>query len=211
MSEKRFLITQTLLSSLKYVYSCKEGQEDAAYEDFLLTLKREKGEPNEAMLKGREFEDEVYKEAAGASRLPHPEWEEGIRAVATLIKGAQTQVIASREMDVAGRKFLIYGVLDALKAGVIYDVKFTVKSLTSSSSSYDVGKYLDSPQHPVYLAMLPEAYEFRYLVSDGTDVATETYNRRGTRPIEDLIAEFLSSVESMGLLPLYEERWLAKS
>jgi hypothetical protein len=104
----------------------------------------------------------------------------------------------------------MYGILDALKAGIIFDVKFTVKSLTSGSSSYEVGKYLESPQHPVYLSMLQEAYKFSYLISDGTDVAVETYRRRETRPAEDIIAEFIASVDAMGLLPLYEEKWLAK-
>jgi hypothetical protein len=193
------------------MFSCREGQEDSAKEDFLRTLRREKGEPSEAMLKGRAFEDEVYKELAGAARQkPHPCWEDGINAVAEILEGAQTQVILSRETEVSGRKFLMYGILDALKAGVIYDVKFTVKSLASASSSYDVGKYLESPQHPIYLSMLPEAYEFNYLISDGTDMAVETYRRRETRPAEDLIAEFIASVDAMGLMSLYEEKWLAK-
>jgi hypothetical protein len=203
-------MTQTLPGAWNYLFSCREGQEDSASEDFLRVLRREKGEPTEAMLKGRAFEDEVYKEISGARRKPHPEWEDGIRAVATTIKGAQTQVTASREIEIAGRKFLLYGILDALKAGVIYDVKFTVKSLASASSSYDVGKYLTSPQHPVYMALVPEAYEFRYIISDGTDAVVETYRRKETQPVEKIIAEFVASLEAMGLLSLYEEKWAAK-
>jgi hypothetical protein len=210
MAGERYLVTYSLLNAWNYMFSCRDVSEDGAKEDFLRTLRREKGEKTEAMLKGSAFEDEVYKEVAGAARRrPHPDWEEGIVAVAAMLKGAQTQVILSRETEIAGRRFLLYGISDALKAGVIYDVKFTVKSF-EKPDGYTVGKYLTSPQHPMYLSMLPEAYEFRYLISDGTDAVVETYRRRETRPAEDLIAEFIASVDAMGLLPLYEEKWLAK-
>jgi hypothetical protein len=200
-------MTQTLLSSWNYVFSCREEREDAALEGFYRTLRREKSEPSEAMLSGRAFEDEVYKVVAGLPREPHPKWEPGILAVAEVLKGSQTQVKLSRETDIAGRTYLLYGILDALKAGVIYDVKFTVKSIASSSSSYEVGKYFNSAQHSAYLALLPEAHEFRYLVSDGTDTAFETYNRRNTRPIENIITEFAASLEAMGLTDVYEKHW----
>jgi hypothetical protein len=202
-------MTQTLLGAWGYMFSCREGLEESATDDFLRTLRREKGEPTEAMLNGRAFEDEVYKEIAGTRRGPHPDWEGGITAVAALLKEAQTQVIASREAEIAGRKFLLYGILDALKAGVVYDVKFTVKKF-EKKGGYEVGKFLTSPQHPVYMALVPEAYEFRYIISDGTDAVVETYRRKETQPVEKIIAEFVASLDAMGLLSLYEEKWAAK-
>ncbi len=199
---ERYLMTHSLLGSWSYVYSCWEGKEDEAMADFERTLRRERSEPSEAMLNGIEFEREVYKAAAGIERTEHKKWENGIQAVATVIKGAPVQVKLSRNIEVCGVNFLLYGVLDALKAGIIFDVKF--------SKSYDVGKYLDGTQHPTYLALVPEAYEFHYLVSNGDDVFTEVYRRKDVRPIEEIIPQFMTSIESMGFLPLYKEKWLAK-
>ena len=207
---KRYLMTQSLLSSWNYLYSCYEGQEENALEDFMRTLRREPSVPNEAMQSGIDFEREVTKAVARLPRVPHKNWEDGIKAVATVLNGAQMQVKASRNIEVGGTNFLLYGILDALKAGIIYDVKFTVKSLASGSSSYAPGKYLDGAQHSAYLAIVPEAYEFHYLVSDGKDLCTEIYRRSETRPIEEIIAEFMDSIASMDLLPLYQEKWLAK-
>lgn len=207
MEDKRYLITQSLVAAWGYMFDCHESGEEQAKEDFLRTLRREPGEPSEAMLSGRAFEDLVYAEAAGQAREPHPKWERGIRQVAKLIQGAPVQVKASRELYVAGHRFLIYGILDALKAGVIYDVKFSSKSL----GSFDAyGKYLESPQHPFYLFMVPEAYEFQYLLSDGSDLYVERYARQDVRPAAEIVAEFISSITDMGLLELYQEKWAAR-
>lgn len=205
----RLLITQSLLSSWGYMFSCWEGQEDKALEEFLQTLRRERRTPNEAMQNGIDFEREVYKVAAGLPRKEHKSWEQGIKSVATVLRGAPTQVKLSREIEVGGQKFLVYGILDALKAGIIYDVKFTNKSLTTSSPSYTVGKYLDSVQHPAYFELVPEATEFHYLVSDGKDMCREVYRRGNTRPFAEIIADFMDSLKGMGLMELYESKWTA--
>ena len=202
----RYLITHSLLSSCIYVFSCWEDGKEAAYADFLRTLNRIPTEATEAMLDGRAFEDEVYKEAAGLPRQSHPKWESGIQKVAAYIRNASVQVRVKREVQVDGVTYLVYGILDALKAGVIYDVKYVSKSFGSVDLP---GKYLDSSQHPAYFYMVPEAYEFNYLVSDGTDVYKETYTPENTRPIADIIAEFIQSLEDMGLLDLYKEKWIA--
>lgn len=202
----RYLITHSLLSSWSYVFSCWEDGKEAAYEDFLRTLNRIPTEPTEAMLDGRAFEDEVYKEAAGLPRQPHPKWESGIKKVAAYIRNAPVQIRVKREIQVDGVTYLVYGILDALKAGVIYDVKYVSKSFGSVDLA---GKYLDSSQHPAYFYMVPEAYEFNYLVSDGTDLYKETYTPANTRPIADIISEFIRSIDGMGLLDLYKEKWLA--
>ena len=61
-----------------------------------------------------------------------------------------------------------------------------------------------------YLALVPEAQRFTYLLSDGQDLYEETYTRSMARPIEDIIAEFLRSIQYMGLMKTYEENWGAK-
>ena len=203
----RFLITQTLLSSWGYMFNCYEDGQEAAQASFLQTINREPIEQTDAMRNGVEFEREVYKTAAGIRRQPHPKWESGIQAVATVIKGAPVQVRVQREIEVCGINFLLYGILDAVKAGTIFDVKFVNKGFGSLELA---GKYFDSPQHPAYLYALPEANRFEYLVSDGNDLYKEAYDRTNTRPISEIIAEFVQSVSAMGLLELYKERWAAK-
>ena len=203
----RFLITQTLLSSWGYMFNCYEDGQEAAQASFLQTINREPIEQTAAMRNGVEFEREVYKTAAGIRRQPHPKWESGIQAVATVIKGAPVQVRVQREIEVCGINFLLYGILDAVKAGTIFDVKFVNKGFGSLELA---GKYFDSPQHPAYLYSLPEANRFEYLVSDGNDLYKEAYDRTNTRPISEIIAEFVQSVSAMGLLELYKEKWAAK-
>lgn len=203
----RYLITQSLLSSWGYMFNCYEDGQEAARASFLQTLNREPVEQTDAMRNGIEFEREVYRAAAGIRRKPHSKWENGIQAVATVIKGAPVQVRVQRDIEICGINFLLYGILDAIKAGTIYDVKFVNKGFGSQDLA---GKYFDSPQHPAYLYALPEAFRFEYLVSDGNDLYREVYDRTNTRPIGEIISEFIQSVCSMGLLELYTEKWSVK-
>ena len=203
---ERYLITQSLLSSWGYMFSCWEDGQDQAKEDFIHALNREKEPPTEAMIDGINFEQAVYATAAGRPTDQYLKWEGGIQKIASIIRGAPTQIRVRRDIEVDRENFLVFGVLDALKAGIIYDVKYKVKSFGSLDLA---GSYLDSPQHPAYLYMVPEAREFQYLVSDGTDLYTEVYTRADTRFIGDIIAEFKASVETMGLWPLYKEKWLS--
>lgn len=198
------LITQSLLSSWGYMFNCWEDGQEQAKEDFMRSLNREPIPANEAMQAGIDFERAVYAEAAGQPHPDYPKWESGIRQVADIIRGGQVQVNLRRPITVDGTRFLIHGVLDVLKAGIIYDVKYKVKSFGSLDLA---GSYVDSPQHPAYFYLVPEAREFRYLVSDGTDLYIETYARQNTAYIGDLIAEFVTSIKAMGLYELYTEKW----
>ena len=203
---ERYLMTQSLLSSWAYQFDCFEGCEDDAQAEFLRVLRREPGEQTEAILNGISFETGVYLAAAGLPDKPNPKWIKGTQDIADIIRGAQIQVKVSREIEVDGMTFLLYGILDALKAGVIYDVKFMNKSM----GGVDVyGKYLDSAQHPAYFYLVPEATEFKYLLSDGDDVYIESYRREDTRPISAFIHEFTESIRQQGLMDIYKEKWLA--
>ena len=99
------------------------------------------------------------------------------------------------------KRQVLYGRLDVLKAGGIYDIKF--------SKGYDRGKYFDSTQHPVYLELIPEARHFTYLISNGTEVWSETYRRDEAPNIYPIITDFLDWLAAQGLLDLYREKWLA--
>ena len=202
-----FLITQSLVSAWAYMFDCAEGREEAAREDFERTLRREKGETTDAMQAGIDFENAVYAEADGLPR-EDTNWEQGVKEVASIIRGSQVQVKLSRTITVDSEEYLVYGVLDALKAGTIFDVKFTSKGGGLKENDF-YGKYLSSPQHPFYFYLVPEAREFRYLLSDGKDTYIETYHPAECRNAESIIREFITSIKEMGYLDTYKKHWVA--
>lgn len=198
-------ITKTLLESWRYCFSCYEGYEEEAYADFLRTLRREPSETTEAMMNGLTFEDRVYRAADGKTIRSDAKWREGALKVAEIIRGAQIQVPISKPIEVNGTTFLLKGVLDALKAGVIYDVKFLNKSLGSA----DVyGKWLNCTQHPAYFYLVPEAREFQYVGSDGEDIYIETYQRDQSPDIHEIIQDFLEFLKTEGLTDIFMEKWV---
>lgn len=198
-------ITKTLLESWRYCFSCYEGYEEDAYADFLRTLRREPSETTEAMMNGLTFEDRVYRAAVGKTIRSDAKWREGALKVAEIIRGAQIQVPISKPIEVNGTTFLLKGVLDALKAGVIYDVKFLNKSLGSA----DVyGKWLNCTQHPAYFYLVPEAREFQYVGSDGEDIYIETYQRDQSPDIHEIIQDFLEFLKTEGLTDIFMEKWV---
>lgn len=223
-----YLITQSLIGSWNYMMSCREECQEEAYADFLNTLNRIPKETTPEMQNGIDFENLVYSIANGTfqprkvptgetaramgdtvifEKTEYPKWYEGANAVATLIKGAPVQVKAQRELTIGSMELLVYGIMDALKAGIIYDVKFSNKGFGSAELA---GKYLDSPQHPAYFYIEPDAREFQYLVSDGVDLYTETYTRANSRPFKEIAEEFLASLDAMNLLSIYKEKWAAR-
>ena len=200
----RYLMTHSLLSSWMYVmqenpYEDMTTEKDS-YAEFLASLRREPIPTTEAMQKGIDFENLVTDITLGRGDQTH-NWYEAASAVARTVKGGLLQYKVSREIVVKGITLVLYGRLDALKAGTIYDIKF--------SDSYDVGKYIDSTQHPTYLELVPEAKQFSYLVSNGSYVWTETYRRDETPSIIPTIEDFLDWLQLQGLMNLYKEKWLA--
>ena len=95
--------------------------------------------------------------------------------IATKINAYNVYLDGKKLVEVNGMEFVLYGRLDTLKAGTIYDIKF--------SGSYDKGKYVDSTQHPTYMELIPEADQFTYVVSNGQNVWTETYRDSFTRTV----------------------------
>lgn len=201
----RYLMTHSLLSS--WLYAMKSSPyEDASterdtYQEFLQTLRREPTETTDAMRNGIEFEDLVTGIANGHDVDMSHKWYSAASKAAEYVKGGVCQYKAKTEITVSGESILLYGRIDFLKAGKVIDTKF--------SKSYDRGKYLDSTQHPVYLRLIPEADEFVYLVSNGSEVWTETYRRDETPDIEPIIEDFLFFLTERGLMDTYKKYWLA--
>lgn len=200
-----YLLTHSLLSS--WLYSLRENPyedmetEKDAREEFLKVLRREPVEATEAMQNGVDFENLVTACIHGAGDRSN-KWFDAASAVASELRGAQLQFVASKRVLIAGQEYVLYGRFDALKAGVISDIKF--------SKGYEKGKYFDSTQHPMYMFLMPTAQEFTYIVSNGSFVWHETYTREETKDIFPIITAFLAWLEDTGLLDLYRKHWEAK-
>lgn len=197
MSRDNYLITQSLLSAWLWSYKL-----DTGYDDFLHTLNREKTPPTKPMLDGVRFENVLNATLNGAEIKPDHEWYKPITELSDTLAGSQQQVKLSKDICINHTEFVLYGVLDFLKAGIIYDTKY--------SKTYHIGKYLDSPQHPMYFALVPEALNFQYKVCDGQYVYTETYYPDDVEPIERTIYSFMAFLERRNLLTTYFEKWRSK-
>lgn len=203
-----YLMTHSLLSS--WLYAMKENPyEDStferdAYAGFLAVLRREPTPTTEAMQKGIDFEDlvtAIVNDDFDAMQRYDDKWLDAAYKVADVVSGGVLQYRAKKEIQIAGMTFLLYGRLDALKAGAIIDIKF--------SNGYDKGKYVDSTQHPTYLEIVPQATHFTYVVTNGSTVWKETYRRDETPDIAPIIADFINWLDANDLMDVYKEKWLA--
>ena len=201
----RYLMTHSLLSSWLYAMKSSPYEDLTSEKDplaeFMRVLRREPTETTEAMRNGLAFEDMVTRIASGEDEDTEHKWYLAACKAAKVVRGGIYQYKAKTEIEVSGIKVLLYGRIDFLKAGRVIDTKF--------SKGYERGKYFDSTQHPVYLQLVPEAEEFVYLISNGTDVWTETYRREETQDIEPIISAFFMFLETNGLMDKYKKHWLA--
>ena len=195
--QNKFLITQSLISAWQFALKLDDG-----YEDFLKTLRREPIQQTRAMLDCIRFENCLNSTLDGAEIDPSHEWYKPITRLYGMLAGSQQQVALSRNIAVNGVDFVLYGKLDYLLAGQIYDTKY--------SKTYSVGKYFSSPQHPMYFSLVPEARAFTYLICDGNYVYRETYYPDEVEPVENIIHNFIQFLKRMNLLDIYKENWRSK-
>lgn len=196
--QNKFHLSQSLISSWLHSYDSAEN-----YQQFIKALNREKTPPTEAMLNGVAFENAVNSHLDGASldgiSAPASDWKQGIEKTCDFLWGAEQQVFLHKDILVEGVCFDLVGILDFLKAGVIYDTKF--------SKNYYLNKYLNSPQHSMYFYLLPEAYEFQYLSCDGKYVYREIYRPENTKKIEVYIKQFIHYLDQQQLFDTYAEHF----
>ena len=221
----RWMVTHSLLSSWLYAmrdnpYGDAETEPEDPLAEFKQVLNREPTETTDAMQNGIDFENLVTAITEGETAygmIPvdpeYPElgmmpmditdhvWYPSAKKIADIVGGGQLQLGCYKTVQIRGMDIFLYGRLDALKAGSIYDIKF--------SKSYDRGKYIDSTQHMMYLELVPTAYQFSYLISNGNDVWSETYRRDETKSIIPIITDFLDWLNSVGLMDTYKTKWLA--
>lgn len=195
-----FWMTQSLLSSWRCYMDAEDPYIDSAYQSFMSVLRRDRREPTQAMRDGIRFEALVNAAVSGKPIEPPDEkWGAAVRRFAGICAGGQAQVPVSGRLRTAGMDFVLYGVCDYVKAGCICDIKKT--------SRYQYGKYAGSPQHPVYLYLLPEAARFDYLIFDGTFSYKETYRRCDCRPVEEIVGGFVRWLKESGNVEQYKAHW----
>lgn len=196
MPTSKVRITKTLLDSWLWSFKREDG-----WDDFLSTLNREKKPPTKAMLDGTRFEN-VLNNALLGEQIPEDyEWKFPIDEMSIELWRSRQQVTVFREIEVDGQAFLLHGVLDYLRAGRIWDCKFT--------KNYHLNKYhwSNTSQTSMYLALVPEAFVFTYIISDGRWVYRERYPRDIVPPIENYIKNFMKFLKQHGLWKVYEEKW----
>lgn len=199
----RYLLTHSLLSSWQYALRENPYADEAEdpWADFRSALKKEERPASDAMLKGIAFENSVNRYVLHGT-IPEEPYTDAVMRFGSLCSGGMLQYAASAKETINGVQLLLYGRLDCLRAGVIYDIKY--------SGHYDKGKFFDSTQHPMYLHLVPEAMEFCYLISNGSATWEERYRRDEVPDIIPRISDFLGWLETVGLMDLYRENWGAK-
>ncbi len=185
----KYLITPSLLNSWKYAISLEN--EYGNLEDFKKVLSREQFESNEAIELGFKFEDFMIKNYKPT-------------------KNGCYQVKLSKNIKTNTGEYVLYGRLDCLKAGTIYDYKYT--------DSYDVGNFYGSYQTLIYFELCEEAEEFCYLISNNykegktleeINLYRENYLRDSLKDIDikQEIDNFISWLKTNELYNLYCEKW----
>ena len=199
-----YLITPSLLNSWAFIEQSieyvRESENDTisyedkcslarekAFNDFLKTLNREPIPTNEFMKMGNEFEDETYK---------------GNTCFSEIVKGGAFQIVGKKYETIAGLDFILYGRLDVLKGGTIYDIKRV--------QNWKLGKYKKSFQHPFYLHLFQECSDFQYLIFDGNKGRIERYDRTDCEDIRTVIQDFVNWLKNNNLLDIYKEKWRSK-
>lgn len=161
----RYLITPSLYSSWFYY---KTSEDDSKLE-FLKTLRKEKIQPNEKMMKGIELELDVQALATGTKpNSTDQEWLDCCRWMADKVRMGLWQEKVYKETMIGSFQVLLYGKADFVRRNKVYDIKY--------SESYEVGKYQDSIQHDLYMMCSNLPY-FEYLITDGRNKYQEDYAR----------------------------------
>ena len=187
----KYLLTPSLINSFQYYIQDEYKSPADSRADFLKTLSREKFEPNQAMQNGIFFEDSVNDFCKGILKIEvkEPCYWDCVKSIGDIVKGGLWQQTVKKDLTVGNQEFLLYGKCDVIKRDTIYDIKFT--------SNYEVGKFLDSAQHLIYLYCL-DLPKFQYLISDGKDYWVEDYhNHAGIEDeIKFKISDFMGYLEN---------------
>jgi len=188
----KYLITASLLNSYQYYIQDEWKSPADSRADFLKTLSRERFEPNEAMQKGINFENHINQLTNNLPSTFNDKGQEYIScviAIANIVNSGLWQQSVKKELKIGNQEFLLYGRTDVIKRDTIYDIKFT--------SNYEIGKFINSSQHLIYLYCLGLP-KFQYLISDGKEYWIEDYhNHKGIEDeLKGMISDFMGYLEN---------------
>lgn len=153
------LIAPTLLNSYNWLRKCPPSWKDRAYQDIMNTLNRAPFKPNEAMQRGNDFEDAVYRHAN--TDLDMLEASENFKKVCRRVRGYTYQKRLKLFFDVDDKQYCCFGRADCYSKEEIVDIKTTASFKGNS-------QYLSGWQHLFYtgIAGVPR---FTYLVAEWAD------------------------------------------
>lgn len=199
----RYLLTPSLYSSWSYFYS----SEKKTKQDFLNTLLKIKEPPTENMLKGIKLEEDIRSVCEGRpwSSNEDEDWGSVVLNIAEIVRGGLWQESVSKEVNIFGMTFLLYGKADNVKRDWIYDIKFT--------ENYDIGKYLENIQHDLYM-VCAEIPNFSYLITDGSNFWREDYHLESytENHLKTWLAAMVENIFSdQDFKKAYLENWKADS
>lgn len=189
-------ITPSLLNAWIY---CLEGEfsNEKSYEELIKQIKKEPIDlsNNEAVQKGIAFEKECC---------------DGLdKDISPIINGGIFQFKAHREAEIDGVNVLLYGILDVLKGGKIYDIKRV--------RLYEPGKYFTSMQHHFYLSFFTQnqVREFTYLIKDDELIFHhETYYNEGDsvhfEKCKKVVSDFFNWLKIHNLYDIFLDKWKQK-
>lgn len=185
---KKYLLTPTLLNSWKYAIA--DDNDYGNLEDFVKVLSREPMETSEAIVTGFKYEDFMVNNYEPT-------------------KNGCYQVKLSKDIEVDGITYVLYGRLDCLKGGKIYDYKYT--------GTYDVGKFYGNYQTPIYLELVPEASEIEYVICnnfkddkalENLNIYHEVYTRNEVKvDLKNEIRDFINWLKANNLYELFCNKW----
>ena len=197
------LVTASLLGSWEWYLNSWDDGEEQALADFVSSLNRESIPDNPAMKAGRDFEDAVTDFCDEGKEPGDGVYGDCVREVASYVRGGCFQLKASKEVDIDGTSFLLYGRLDALKGPWINDIKF--------GKSFEMGKYHKSPQTKMYLDLIDGPIGMRYVYADGAGVYIDEYRREVVESVIPNVKSFWDWLNNFPqYLAIYKDKWASK-
>lgn len=196
-TEKITYITPSLYSSVMYWRKREEGDK----QELLDLLDHKPPQTTELMQAGIDFEDDVRKICD--SDMTYESADPVANEVARIVNGALWQVPIKTDVEVAGKKILIFGRMDCLRRDWIDDIKRVAK--------YELGKYYESIQHLAYMKAT-QIKNFKYLVKCGNSLYTEEYHWEPNSEsiLQERVGSFIGWLKAIGLYDRYAEHWEVK-
>lgn len=169
----KYLITSSLLDGYDWLKTCPKNWQDRAMDDFVSMIRREPRPTSEACQRGIDFENlvcenmdkpdsrQVFESYYIQKGLDGERLERAVETafgVADLCKGGEKQVPVSKDIEVGGEEFHLYGYADIVLPDKIIDIKTT--AWFKGSEAYE-----KRSQHLLY-SLCTGIGQFEYLVAE---------------------------------------------